>query len=74
MRILIGLILFLTLLNAGCNLVGETKDDVEQGGAGAVGLAEKMSGGTVGNTDEETGEPADAEDDVEQAAGEISGE
>ena len=74
MRILIGLILLLTMLNLGCNLIGETKDDVEEGGAGAVGLAEKMSGGTVGDVDEETGESAETEDDMEQVAGEITGE
>ena len=40
----------------------------------AAGIAEKMSGGTVGDADMDSGESAEAEDEVEDMAEEIAGE
>jgi predicted small secreted protein len=48
----------LLLLLAGCNTAKDTAKTGEAGGKNAVGVAEKMKGGTVGATDEDTGEKA----------------
>ncbi|MCC7478502.1 hypothetical protein IT575_08570 [bacterium] len=44
---------------AGCNEAADTADTTERGGANAVGVAEQMSGGTVGDTDMDSGESSD---------------
>jgi hypothetical protein len=51
--IVLGLVLVLCL---GCNMVKDTAKTGEKGGQGAAGIAEKMKGGTVGDTNEDTGE------------------
>lgn len=43
-------------LLAGCNMAKDTADTSEKGGQNAVGVAEKMHGGTVGDTDMDSGE------------------
>lgn len=48
----------LLALLIGCNTAKDTAKTSESGGKNAVGVAEKMKGGTVGNTDEDTGEKA----------------
>lgn len=48
----------LLVMLMGCNTAKDTAKTSEAGGKNAVGVAEKMKGGTVGNTDEETGEKA----------------
>ncbi len=53
--ILFGLLLALL---AGCNVAKDTAATGEKGTAGATGIAEKMKGGTVGDTDEDSAEPA----------------
>lgn len=63
MRLL--LLLSFALLMAfvcGCNTAQDTADTAEKGGAGAVGIAEKMKGGTVGAADEDTGESSTSDD------------
>jgi hypothetical protein len=55
----------LLMLLIGCNTAKDTAKTGEAGGKNAVGVAEKMKGGTVGNTDEDTGEKA-----TDDAAGE----
>ena len=57
----IFLILVFVLLGQllGCNEAKDTADTTEKGGANAVGVADKMSGGTVGETDMDTGESAE---------------
>lgn len=44
------------LLCSSCNLAKDTGTTAEKGGKGAVSTAEKMKGGTVGDTDADTGE------------------
>jgi hypothetical protein len=63
MRVLI--LLMLLVVFAGCNEAVET---TEKGGAGAVGIAETMSGGTIGDTDMESGDSP--EEQAEAGAGE----
>jgi hypothetical protein len=71
---LIALIAGLLLLAASCDLAKDTADETEATGQGAVGIAEKMSGGTVGDADMDTGESPsadeedhdDAEEDIEE--------
>jgi predicted small secreted protein len=53
--IVIAICVLLVLL-AGCNTAKDTAKTGAKGGQNAVGVAEKMKGGTVGNVDEETGE------------------
>jgi hypothetical protein len=74
MRYFLLALLLLLLAVGGCNVARDTKDEAVSSGEGAVGIAEKMSGGTVGEVNEDTGEPADADDDVENMANEISGD
>jgi len=61
MRLLIILVTAGLLLCAGCNTAKDTATTSEKGGAGAVGIAEKMKGGTVGNADEDSGETSGSE-------------
>ncbi|GEM_PF-3287751 len=63
MNWLIGLMAGLLLLGASCDLAKETADETEQSGQGAVGIAEQMAGGTVGDADMDTGESASAEEE-----------
>ena len=74
MRLLIALLITLLVSIVGCDLAGETADEATDAGVGAAGIAEKMSGGTVGDADMDTGESADAEDDLENVADEIAEE
>jgi len=74
MRLLIALLIALLLSIAGCDLAKDTADEATDTGAGAAGIAEKMSAGTVGDADMDSGESAEAEDEVEDMADEISGE
>jgi len=67
-------LLLLVLAAGGCNVAKDTKDEAVSSGEGAVGIAEKMSGGTVGDVNEDTGEAADAGDDMENVANEITGD
>ncbi len=61
MRHLIALVTVLALLQiAGCNEAADTAETTERGGANAVGVAEKMSGGTVGDADADSGESSDS--------------
>ena len=70
MRLLTVLVLATVLLLFGCNTAKDTAQTTEQGGQGAVGIAEKMSGGTVGDTDVDTGEsPEEGADDSDTAEG-----
>jgi hypothetical protein len=52
--IAIGIVLLLTL--GACKTAKDTANEANQGSKKAVGVAEKMKGGTVGSTDEDTGE------------------
>lgn len=74
MRCLFVVLLLLLIGSVSCDLATDTKDEAVSTSEGAVGIAEKMSGGTVGDTDENTGESPDAEDDVQNMADEITGE
>jgi hypothetical protein len=67
--ILAGTLLALLFALAGCNVAKDTADTTEKGGQGAVGLAEKMSGGTVGDADADSGESSSSTDSP-AAAGE----
>ena len=59
MKWIIGIVISLLLvLLIGCNLAKDTAKTSEAGGQNAVGVAEKMKGGTVGDTNEDTGEKA----------------
>ena len=61
MRILIVVVFVgILVLMVGCDLAGDTATTTEDGSKGAVGLAEKMSEGTLGAADEDTGEEAEA--------------
>jgi hypothetical protein len=64
-RMIVTMILTLLLLVCSCNLVEDTTDTAEGGGEGAVGIAEKMSGGTLGDTDYDSGESNENGDDDE---------
>lgn len=55
------LIVGLLALCIGCNTAKDTANTAEKGGKGAVGIAEKMKGGTVGNASEDTGESSSAD-------------
>ena len=44
------------LLLMGCNVAKDTAKRTKESGKGAVGIAEKMKGGTVGNADDDTGD------------------
>ena len=55
-RLIIIAISICVLLLMGCNVAKDTAKRTKEGGKNAVGLAEKMKGGTVGNVDEDTGE------------------
>lgn len=50
------------LLVVSCDLAADTADETQATGEGAVGIAEQMSGGTVGDADMDTGEVAEEED------------
>jgi hypothetical protein len=43
-------------LLASCDSVKKDADDAAQGGQNAVGIADKMKGGTVGDADSDSGE------------------
>ena len=62
MKYWIVIALCLVLGLAACNVAKDTGKTTKQGGQNATGLAEKMKGGTVGSTDEETGESSDSGD------------
>lgn len=72
MRYLIALLIALLVAIAGCDAAKETADETAEAGVGATGIAEKMSGGTVGDADMDSGESAESEDDLENVAGEIT--
>lgn len=55
-RLLIALMLGIVLFVFGCDMAKDTADTTDDGSGKAVGIAEKMSQGTVGDTDENTGE------------------
>lgn len=59
----IALVAGLLLLGASCNLATESADESEESGQAAVGIAEKMAGGTVGDADMDTGESASADEE-----------
>lgn len=61
MRLLLVLLLVFSFC-LSCDVASETSDETKQAGESAVGIAEKMSGGTVGDTDVDTGETAGEED------------
>ena len=63
MKWLIALLSVVVLLGASCDLAKDTADETQQSGEGAVGIAEQMSGGTVGDADLDTGESAAGGDD-----------
>ena len=50
---LIGLLMLLPALLIACDLASDTADEAEQAGDSAVGVAERMSEGTLGDADEE---------------------
>jgi hypothetical protein len=57
MRWLLTCLASITLLLAiSCDMAKDTADTTEGGGEGAVGIAEKMSQGTLGDTEEDLGE------------------
>jgi hypothetical protein len=56
------IVIVLALVVAGCNTAKDTADTSRKGGAGAVGVAEKMKSGTVGETDMDSGEAAAADE------------
>ncbi len=65
MRVVVGLIIIgLLAFCAGCNTAKDTANTANKGGQGAVGIAEKMKGGTVGNADADTGESPGAGDET----------
>jgi hypothetical protein len=74
MRLLIALLIALLLSIVGCDVAEDTADEATDAGVGAAGIAEQMSSGTVGDADMDTGESAEDEDEMEEIAGEISGE
>ena len=61
MRKLLALVVLSLLLLLGCDLAEETKGEAEDASGTAVGIAEKMKGGTVGAYDEDEEEGDDAE-------------
>ena len=60
MKYWIVIALCMVLGLAACNVAKDTGKTTQQGGQNAAGLAEKMKGGTVGDTDQDTGESPDA--------------
>ena len=62
MRFLILAAVAAMLCCFGCDLAEESADTTEGAGEGAIGIAETMSGGTVGDADMDTGEVAEEED------------
>jgi hypothetical protein len=57
MRALLWLLLSAVMLGTlACNTAKDTAKTADKGGQNAIGIAEKMKGGTVGNADESTGE------------------
>jgi hypothetical protein len=65
MRLFIVMVIAgLLALCAGCNTAKDTAKTAEKGGAGAVGVAEKMKGGTMGNADADTGESSGSDQDA----------
>ena len=61
MRLLILAALAAMLCCFGCDLAEEGADTTEDAGEGAIGIAETMSGGTVGDADMDTGEVGEEE-------------
>lgn len=65
MRLFVTLVILgLLAVCAGCNTAKDTANTTEKGGAGAVGIAEKMKGGTVGNADADSGETSGSEQEA----------
>jgi len=62
MRLLILAVLAAVLCCFGCDFAEESADTTEGAGETAIGVAETMSGGTVGDADMDTGEVAEEED------------
>jgi hypothetical protein len=55
--VLIGLMVWVV----GCDMAKDAATTTEDGSKGATGIAEKMSQGTVGATNEDTGETGSGE-------------
>jgi len=51
--LLIALLVLAPVILSACDMASETADETEQAGESAVGIAEKMSEGTLGEADEE---------------------
>jgi hypothetical protein len=62
MRVLILAMLAAALCCFGCDFAKESADTTEGAGETAVGVAETMSGGTVGDADMDSGEVAEETD------------
>jgi hypothetical protein len=54
--LLIAIAALWAMLAMGCDMAKDTATTTEEGGAGATGIAEKMSQGTVGDANEDSGE------------------
>jgi hypothetical protein len=71
MRVFAAILALTVLLCLGaCNLAKNTADTAEKGGQSATGLAEKMSGGTVGETDMDSGESSGGDSTASTETGE----
>jgi hypothetical protein len=55
---------------AGCDIAKDTAETGVKGGEGAGSVANKMKGGTVGDTDMDTGESASEETEPAEGSGE----
>jgi len=55
-RLIVIALSICVLLLMGCNVAKDTAKRTKESGKSAVGIAEKMKGGTVGNTNDDTGD------------------
>ena len=65
MRIILLICALAFCFVSGCDLLAETADDAKTGVEGGEGLADKLSKGTVGDADPDTGESPSDEDEAD---------
>jgi len=65
-----GAVAVALMLLAGCDIAKDTAETGKKGGEGAGSVANKMKGGTVGDTDMDTGESASEEAEATESTGE----
>ncbi len=62
MRYLITLLIAFMLGICSCDMFTESAETTKEGGEGAVGIADKMSAGTLKDADLDTGESSSSEE------------